>query len=81
MISVEAQHAGCRVVASNDGGLPETNCGGLILVEPDNPLALAEGIAKAIDLGPLTPNERQEATKRFTAEQSVDALLEIIKQE
>src|SRR5665213_1078094 len=25
MVSVEAQHAGCRVIGTNDGGLPETN--------------------------------------------------------
>lgn len=78
MISIEAQHAGCRVVASNDGGLPETDCGGLILIEPDNPLALAEGIAKAISLGPLTPEQRKSAAKKFTDAQSLDALLELI---
>ena len=27
IVSIEAQHAGCRVVASDDGGLPETDCG------------------------------------------------------
>lgn len=78
MISIEAQHAGCRVVASNDGGLPETDCGGLILVEPDDPQALAEGIAKAMELGPLTDEERRHAAKKFTNAQSLDALLELI---
>ena len=78
MISIEAQHAGCRVVASNDGGLPETDCGELILVEPDNPLALAEGIAKAMELGPLTTAQRQQAVKRFTDAESLDSLLSLI---
>jgi glycosyltransferase involved in cell wall biosynthesis len=79
MVSVEAQRAGCRVVASNSGGLPETDCGGLILVEPDNPYALAEGIAKAIKLGPLTTKGRYAASKKFTAADSVDSLLHILK--
>ena len=49
IVSIEAQHSGCRVVASDDGGLPETNCGAVILVEPDNAEALAWGIREAID--------------------------------
>jgi len=78
MVSIEAQHAGCRVVASDDGGLPETDCGGLILVEPDNPLALAEGLAKAIQAGPLTADERKKAAAKFTSKQSLDSLLSVI---
>ncbi len=34
IVSIEAQHSGCRVVASDDGGLPETDCGGVVLVTP-----------------------------------------------
>lgn len=78
MTSVEAQHAGCRVVASNDGGLPETDCGGLILVEPDNPLALAEGIKEAMALGPLSKAQREKASKKFTVAESVDSLLKVM---
>lgn len=79
IVSVEAQHAGCRVVASNAGGLPETNCGGLILVEPDNPLALAEGIVEAAKKGRLSLAERAQACKQFTVESSVDTLLRCMK--
>jgi glycosyltransferase involved in cell wall biosynthesis len=78
ILSVEAQHAGCRVVASNAGGLPETNCGGMVLVNPDDPQALAQGISKAAKLGPLNQLERAFAGTRFTAQQSVDALLNIM---
>lgn len=81
MVSVEAQHAGCRVVASNAGGLPETDCGGLMLVEPDNPAALAEGIAKAAKKGPLSHQERRRAANVFTIEESVEVLLDIIGKE
>jgi glycosyltransferase involved in cell wall biosynthesis len=78
IVSIEAQHTGCRVVASNDGGLPETDCGGLTLVEPDNAEALAWGIREAIDVGPLAGGERASAASKFTAVQSVDALLDIL---
>ena len=78
IVSLEAQHAGCRVVASHDGGLPETDCGALILVEPDNAEALAWGIRQAIDAGPMPANERRTAASRFTVVQSVDALLDIL---
>jgi glycosyltransferase involved in cell wall biosynthesis len=78
IVSIEAQHAGCRVVASRDGGLPETDCGALILVEPDNAEALAWGAREAIAAGPLPENVRRSAASRFTAAQSVDALLDIL---
>lgn len=81
MVSVEAQHAGCRVVASDSGGLPETDSGGLLLVKPDDPKALAEGLAQAVALGPLTTAERKRAANVFTVEESVDQLLDIMGQE
>ena len=79
IVSVEAQHVGARVVASRDGGLPETDGGGLILVRPDNPSSLATGLAKAAELGPLTPKERRIAGKRFTLGASIDQLLAIVE--
>ena len=79
MLSVEAQHAGCRVVASNIGGIPETNCGLLTLVEPRNPMALMRGIEQAVALGPVTKKERDTAKESVTLAESVDALLEIIR--
>lgn len=79
IVSVEAQHAGCRVVASKSGGLPETDCGGLLTVRPDDPKALADGLAKAINRGPLTAGERQKASNKFTVAKSVDDLLQIIE--
>lgn len=78
IVSVEAQHAGCRVVATNGGGLPETDCGGLLLVKPEDPAALANGLAKALTLGPLTQAERMYASTHFTLAASVDQLLETI---
>ncbi len=78
MLSVEAQHAGCRVIASNVGGLPETNCGLLTLVEPRSPLALLTGIKQAVALGPITKKERDDAVDKFTLSESVDDLLEVL---
>jgi D-inositol-3-phosphate glycosyltransferase len=80
IVSIEAQHAGCRVVASDDGGLPETDCGGLVLVKPDDADALAWGIHEAIDRGPLTAAARQNAGTLFTVSQSVDDLLAVFAQ-
>ena len=80
IVSIEAQHAGCRVVASDDGGLPETDCGGLVLVEPDNAEALAWGLRTAITTGQLSPAARRMAGARFTVAQSVDALLAVFAQ-
>jgi D-inositol-3-phosphate glycosyltransferase len=80
IVSIEAQHSGCRVIASNDGGLPETDCGGVVLVRPDNAEALAWGIREAMDSGPLSPAARQDAGTRFTVGQSVDALLNVFAQ-
>ena len=80
IVSIEAQHAGCRVVASADGGLPETDCGGLTLVEPDNAEALAWGIRHAVDAGPLSTAARDAAATMFTVADSVDALLTTLAQ-
>jgi hypothetical protein len=68
------------VIASDDGGLPETDCGGLVLVQPDNAEALAWGIREAADTGPLSAAARQDAGMRFTVEQSVDTLLKVFTQ-
>jgi glycosyltransferase involved in cell wall biosynthesis len=80
IVSIEAQHSGCRVIASDDGGLPETDCGGVTLITPDNAEALAWGIRKAVDSGPLSSAARQDAGARFTVEQSVDTLLNVFAQ-
>lgn len=79
MLSVEAQHAGCRVVASRVGGLPETNCGLLTLVTPRSPLALITGIKQAVALGPGSKKERGIASSEFTLSESVDNLLRVIR--
>lgn len=78
MVSVEGQHCGCRVVASNSGGLPETDCGSLIITEADNPVQLAQKIGDAIKLGPLTSAERSLVTGKYTVAQSIDQLLRVI---
>ena len=78
MLSIEAQHAGCRVVASNIGGLPETNCGLLTLVEPRSPRALVTGIEQAVALGQATKHERTLAKDSFSLDSSVDNLLQAL---
>ena len=79
IVSIEAQHAGCRVVASDDGGLPETDCGALLLVAPDDAEALAQGILTARRLGRVPDATRQRAGDDFTVADSVDALLIVLR--
>ena len=79
IVSIEAQHAGARVVASDDGGLPETQCGALHLVEADNSEALALGIIDALSRDHVSVSERESAARRFTVSQSVDALLGVLR--
>lgn len=81
MLSVEAQHSGCRVIASSLGGLPETNCGLLTLVEERNPQALITAIGEAIALGLSTTNERRSSIQEFTLGESVDSFLKHIPRE
>ncbi len=80
MVSVEAQHAGCRVVASDSGGLSETNCGALLLTKPDDPKSLAKGLLRASRMKPMSPQARLLASSNFTLEKSVNTLLNAIKQ-
>ncbi|HKY56562.1 MAG TPA: glycosyltransferase family 4 protein [Aeromicrobium sp.] len=80
IVSIEAQHSGCRVVASNDGGLPETDCGAVTYVDPDNAEALAIGIRTAIAEGQMSSAERRVASAAFTVEQSIDGLLAVFEE-
>jgi len=79
MLSVEAQHAGCYVVATDDGGLPETDCGGLTLFEPGNALSFAQTIQKVAQLPPVEYEERAMRAKRFTRRESVMQLLDVLE--
>ena len=77
IVSIEAQHAGCRVVASDDGGLPETDCGSVTLVVPDDAEALARGLRDVIAAGVVSEDARLSASVRFTVAESVDSLLAV----
>ncbi len=79
IVSMGVERAtGLRVV-TNDGGLPETDCGGLVLVAPDDAEALAAGIVPSGPGGaaPLHP-QRSAAAREFTVAQSVDSLLAVL---
>jgi len=67
------------VVASDDGGLPETQCGALQLVEADNSEALALGIIDALSRDRMSVSERERAARHFTVGHSVDALLGVLR--
>ncbi|HET6166932.1 MAG TPA: glycosyltransferase family 4 protein [Marmoricola sp.] len=78
IVSIEAQHAGCRVIASDDGGLPETDCGAMTLVVPDDADALAEAIQQVIALGSVSERTRSLASSEFTVGASVDELIAVL---
>lgn len=78
MVSVEAQHSGCKVIASNSDGLLETNCGELVYFESGNSYDMALKIAQAAKAGPVLPEQRADTVKHFTREASVDSLLRVI---
>ena len=75
---LEAQAAGVPVVACAAGGVPEALADGDtgLLVEPGNPLALAEGVIKLLD----DPNWRLQlgtaAAARIRAQFSPDRMTE-----
>lgn len=78
MTSVEGQHSGCRVIASDSGGLAETDCGLLNLIEAGNALKLKQKIEEVADLAAPTTSQRQSAITHFTLAQNVDAFLAVI---
>lgn len=80
MTSVEAQHAGCRVIASKSGGLSETDCGLLSLIEAGDAVKLKDEIQAMTALPQPTDDERRSASESFTLTQSVDAFLAIVLQ-
>jgi D-inositol-3-phosphate glycosyltransferase len=79
MVSVEAQHSGCRVIASNADGLPETNCGELVLFKPGDSYDLAQKIVKVTKTGPILKSQRDDTITHFTRKSSVDSLLTVLE--
>ncbi len=80
MTSVEGQHAGCRVIVSDSGGLSETGCGLLDIIEPGNAYKLARQIEKVSTRPPVTDTDRAKAREHFTLKQNVDAFLQVVTQ-
>ncbi|MFH1417239.1 MAG: glycosyltransferase [Planctomycetota bacterium] len=68
-VLLEAMAAGCPVVATNVGGVPEAISSGEngLLVEPENAAALASALASLIDDAPMAQRLAREA--RRTVEQ------------
>jgi len=79
MVALEAMAAGKPIVATCVGGLPEVlHNAEAILVEPDNPAALAQGIRSAIELLERQPDfgrRNRELAKRFSAARMMEQYL------
>jgi len=80
--ALEAMAAGTPVVAGNSGALPEVTAGAAILVDPLNPLAIADGIEEAIDerdrLVPLGRSRAKEFTWERTAALTAKVYRELV---
>ncbi len=84
MVLLEAMAVGKPIVATSVGGVPEVvkERENAILVEPDSPGNLAEGIIKLIDNPDLIKqfgNKSKEIVKDFTWDKIVDKYIDVYK--
>jgi glycosyltransferase involved in cell wall biosynthesis len=72
IVAIEAIASGCPVVATNVGGLPEAvgDCG--VLVKPDDPAALADGIETVLD--PRTRRSLRKAMPLHVDQHRIDRI-------
>lgn len=78
-VVLEACAAGCPIVATRTGGIPEivTDLESAILVPPGDDIALAQGIGRLLDDRPMAQRlgaEAQRAVRRFTMDDTVAAV-------
>jgi glycosyltransferase involved in cell wall biosynthesis len=64
---LEAMAAGVPVVAGNSGALPETCAGAALLVDPDDPAAIAEAVVQAVEDEDLRASLREKGLERASA--------------
>ena len=78
---LEGMLAGLPVVASNVSSLPELVVDGEtgVLVHPDDPSALALGIAKALELPQLGEAGRERARRKFSVARMADRTVELYR--
>ena len=80
--ALEAMHAGCPVVASNRGSLPEVVGEAGILLPPDDPAAWAEALARVLTDETTRDALRRAGRKqagRFTWRRTAEAMLAIYR--
>jgi glycosyltransferase involved in cell wall biosynthesis len=82
-VNVEGMASGTPVVASNVGGIPEIGAeGGIILVEPNSPVAIADALQRLVEDKDLRAKLGQEGVrsfhKRFTWESVCNQYNEIL---
>jgi len=84
-VLLEAMAMGLPVVASNVSGIPELVGGGHngLLVEPDDPLALADAITRLLReprlCAELGPNARETVTEAFDNDHNVQLLCRLLR--
>jgi glycosyltransferase involved in cell wall biosynthesis len=78
--AIEAMAAGCPVVASSVGALPEVCGDAARLVDPSNPRSIAAGIADAIDGGDELRTRGRARAARFTWAAAAGQLIEVYRE-
>ena len=85
VVNIEAMSSGCAVIGTQNGGIPEIIEDGKngVLVTPNDPLPLAEGLIRLMDdevlRRRLGENARRSVLKRFTYRGHVEDLIKIYK--
>ncbi|MGH3322018.1 MAG: glycosyltransferase family 4 protein [Streptosporangiaceae bacterium] len=76
MVAQEALRAGCPVVATRVGGVPETVGDAALLVPPGDAAALADAVARVLDDGDLRSRLASAARERVSTLPDEDAVLD-----
>lgn len=79
IVALEGIAAGCAIVAAETGGLPEAvgPCG--VLVSPENPTALAEGIREATTRREELLSERKSHLRAFSIDTIAEHYLDVFR--
>lgn len=80
LAALEAMAQGVPVVATRTGALPELIEGAGILVAPDDPRALAQGIESALASRDRLRRASQERARQFTLEETARKTLAILRE-
>ncbi|WP_136585342.1 glycosyltransferase family 4 protein [Microbacterium hydrothermale] len=83
LVALEGLAAGCRIVASDCGGLPEAVSGHGLVVPERSPSRLALALSEALSAGPIAPDERiarRGYLQRFRSDEVISTYARVIEE-